>query len=223
MTTASLTPSAASHAAETVNRAIGAGLRLAAALGLAGAITFSLFMMMQALIGSDAPPAQPAGDEPLEVVIAFHPPEFDPPRGPRPNPVERIAPPPAAPVIDTDVERQPISGGFSMAPPDIESAAVMSGLERIALPPPPLDTRVEPTYPRSELARGVQGDCTVRYDILASGQTANMSIIACDSAGFERASLEAVARWRHAAARGEDPGTVVRRGVMTTLSFRLQD
>lgn len=64
--------------------------------------------------------------------------------------------------------------------------------------PPPLDTRVEPTYPRSELARGVQGDCTVRYDILASGRTANVSIIACDSAGFERASHEAVARRRRA-------------------------
>jgi protein TonB len=212
---AQLTPSAAS-------RTLGAGLRLIAALGLAGAITFSLFMVMQALIATEYAPE--AEIEASEVILSFHVPELEPTiRPPRPDRVEPIQAPPPRPVIATDREAQPVEVGYSLTPPAIENGAVMSGVDQIVLPPPPLDTRVEPTYPAREASRGVQGDCTIRYDILASGRTANLAVVACDARGFERASLEAVARWRHAAARNGDPNAVVRQGVTTTLSYRLED
>lgn len=217
-----LTPSVA-PGPSGASRAVAGGLRLLVALSLAGAITVALFMVMEVLIRSDAPPPAEV-IEPRSVTISFTPPEFDPPRGPRnPNLDAPIAPPPAAPRIVAEAQSQPMEGGFAAAAPTLDQDVVMEGMDRIALPPPPLDTRVEPVYPRGALARGVQGDCTIRYDILASGRTANLSVVACDARGFERASLDAVAGWRHAAARGQDPNAVLRRGVTTTLSFRLQD
>lgn len=222
MTTAVLTPSAPSGAASGLVRTMGAGVRLVAALGLAGAITFSLFMVMQALIASESAPAAEVEETPT-ITISFDIPDFDPPRGPRVNPVERVAPPPARPRIVVDAQPLPVEGRFPIQAPAIESEAVMQGSDDFVLAPPPLATRVEPTYPSREASRGVQGDCTIRYDILASGRTANLSVVSCDSSGFERASLEAVSGWRHAAARGQNPDEVVRRGVTTTLAFRMED
>ena len=222
MSAAVLTPATPS-VASGLSRALAGGLRLVAALGLAGAITFTLFMVMQALIASDAPPPAEAAEPPV-ITLSFDIPDHEPPREPRnPRLDAPVAPPPAAHRIITEAQPRPVEGGFATTAPRIDDDAVMQGMDRIGMPPPPLDTRVEPVYPRRELARGVQGDCTIRYDILASGRTANLSVLACDSRGFEQASLEAVAGWSHAAARGEDPYAVVRRGVTTTLSFRLED
>lgn len=223
LTPAVLTPPAAPESS-AFSRALGSAVRVVAASGLAGVITVCLFGLMQALIASDAPPPTD-GAEPPVVTISFDVPDREPPpRGPRdPRLDAPIAPPPSAPRITAAAQARPAEGGFAATVPAIETDAVMQGLDRIALAPPPLATRVEPVYPRRELALGVQGDCTIRYDILASGRTANLSVLRCDTRGFERASLEAVAGWRHAAARGQDQGAVVRRGVTTTLSFRLQD
>ena len=221
MAAAVVTPPAA-PGSSALSRSLGAGLRAVAASGLAGAITFTLFMVMQALIASDAPPPTD-GAEPPAITLSFDVPDRDTSRDQRAFDVEPVTPPPPAPRIDTGGEARPVEVGFEYAAPSIEDDAVMIDSTPIAMPSPPLETRVEPVYPRRELSRGVQGDCTIRYDILASGRTANLSVLRCDSRGFERASLEAVAGWRHAAARGQDHGAVVRRGVTTTLSFRLQD
>ena len=62
----------------------------------------------------------------------------------------------------------------------------------------------------------------VSYDILASGRTANIQIVRCDSDAFARATIAAVERWRHAADTTQAPGAVVRRGMVTELNFRLE-
>ena len=222
MSAASVTPAAAPRSGSERLRTLVSVFRMAAALGLAGAVTFTLFMLMQALIASDTPPAQDA-PEPVSVTIRFDPPEMDTPRGPRTFDVVSVQAPPPAPRLVSEASARPVETGFQYTRPPIENETIMQGMDTIALPPPPLSTRVEPIYPRRELSRGVQGDCTVRYDILASGRTANVSVLACDSSGFERASLEAVADWRHAAVQGRAGDEVVRRGVTTTLSFRLAE
>lgn len=222
MSASAFTSYAPAGPATGVIRATGAGLRLVAAAGLAGVITFSLFMVMQALIAFDAQPEEAV--ETPAITISFDVPELEPTgRQPRIDHVDPILAPPPRPVITTEREALPIETNNTVATPQIENDAVMDGVSDLVLAPPPLDTRVEPVYPPREAARGVQGDCTGRYDILASGRTANLSVLGCDSRGFERASLEAVARWRHAAVRGQDPNAVVRRGVTTTLAYRLQD
>jgi protein TonB len=222
MTTAVLTPSAPSGAAAGLPRTIGAGLRLVAALGLAGAITFSLFMVMQALIASDAAPAAEVEETPT-ITISFDVPDRDPVRDQRRPTLDPVVAPPPRPTITTEREARPLDADYTPQPPVIENDVVMDGAVDFVLAPPPLATRVEPIYPSREASRGVQGDCTIRYDILASGRTANLSVLSCDSSGFERASLEAVSGWRHSAVRGQDPNEVVRRGVTTTLAFRMED
>ncbi|MCR9128648.1 MAG: energy transducer TonB [Alphaproteobacteria bacterium] len=222
MTTAVFMLSAPSGAASGLARTLGAGLRLVAALGLAGAITFSLFMVMQALIASDSAPAAEVDEAPT-ITISFEVPERDAVRDQRRPTLDPVVAPPPRPVITTEREARPVETGYTVQPPVIDDQVVMDGTADFVLAPPPLATRVEPIYPSREASRGVQGDCTVRYDILASGRTANLSVVSCDSSGFERASLEAVSGWRHSAARGQDPNAVVRRGVTTTLAFRLED
>lgn len=221
MTATVVTPPASANDSQFA-RVAGRLVRGGAALGLAATITFGLFTLMQSLIASNATPPAPQA-EPPTVTISVMPPEIAPPRGGRDFDVEPVTPPPPSPRVRIDLQAQPSSTGLTVAPPVINTQQIVDGIETIAPAPPPLDVRVEPAYPRAELSRGVQGDCTVRYDILASGVTANLSVMSCDSRGFERSSLEAVAQWRHAAYRDQAPDEVVRRGVMTTLSYRLQE
>lgn len=203
-------------------RAMGTLLRSVAALGLAGAATFFLFALMQALIAMDDIPIAQAA-EPVEVTINFKPEERETVRPPRGFNVEPVDPPPARPTVTVESQPRPSEGGYTIAAPPIDNDVIMAGTGEIAMPPPPLSLRVEPAYPRTEQTRGIQGDCTIRYDILASGRAVNARVLACDSRGFERASLEAVSQWRHAEDRTAAPETIVRRGVTTTLAFRLAE
>ncbi len=222
MTTAVFTPSAPSGAVSGLVRTLSTGLRLVAALGLAGAITFSLFMVMQALIASNSSPATEVDERPT-ITISFEVPDRDAVRDQRRPTLDPVVAPPPRPVIATEREARPVETGYTVQPPVIDEDVAMDGVADFVLALPPLENRVEPIYPPREASRGVQGDCTIRYDVLASGRTANLSVVSCDSSGFERASLEAVSGWRHSAARGQDPNEVVRRGVTTTLAFRLED
>ncbi|MGJ3230373.1 MAG: TonB family protein [Oceanicaulis sp.] len=211
----------ATSASRTIARdAGGSGMRWLFAGAAAGAVTFALFAVMQVLVAVDILRIEePAAGEPI--VIHFVIPDFEP----RP-PIELpdagpIDPPPAAPAITTSSQVPSQNPVYLPTPPQLVGTEAAGPVE-VILPPPPLDVRVAPAYPRRELARGVEGRCTVRYDILASGATANIQVLECDSSGFAQASVAAVARWRHAAHRGRAPDEVVVRGHATTLDFTLE-
>lgn len=106
MSAAVLTPSAAAPG-NGVLRSAALLVRTLAALGLAAAITFTLFMLMQALIASDAPPRAEAEELP-DFTIAYIPPDetVRPPR--TPPEVEPIEAPPPAPVSPVDTQPQPV-------------------------------------------------------------------------------------------------------------------
>ena len=197
-------------------------LRTAAAVSLAGVVTFGLFQLMQALVAVEVAPAS-ALAEPEPFVIAEHVPPETIDRRPPPAPPEAMPLPERARV--TPVESQgPVEGGFEHSPqtrPEIDPGD--AGLDGMIVAPPPLQLRVPPAYPASELRRGVSGDCTVQYDVLASGQTANISVLGCASAGFARASVAAVEQWRYQAHPGLAPDQVVQRSLQTTLVFNLED
>ena len=97
----------------------------------------------------------------------------------------------------------------------------LGGAVLAAIAPPPIQVRTSPVYPESERRRGITGQCTVRYDVLASGRTANLQVTQCDSAGFARATLNAIQDWQHAAYTDRDPDQVVSRGLETTLVYEL--
>ncbi len=195
-------------------------LRLILAGGLAVIITVGLFMLMQALIHDESEPV-PAG-EPMPVIqISFDIPDHRLTQLTLDD-IVAVEPPPPHPSIRAEAQTAPGVEPISMAPPVIEYVVETLDTMPISLTIPPLTTRVDPVYPQREQARGIQGTCTVQYDILASGRTANARVLACDSDGFARASLAAVARWSHAMEMGRPGDEVVRRGVQTQLDFRLE-
>lgn len=176
---------------------------------------------MRALIHDDAPP-EPAAAPAPDIVISFDIPEHEPIRDPLLPEIEPFTPPPPRPVIDRTAQPEPGEETMTLPAPVIEYTVEPIATPQITLSIPQLTGRVDPVYPQRELSRGIEGTCVVRYDILASGRTANAQVLACDSEGFARASLAAVARWTHAPQLGRPGDEVVRRGVETRLDFQLE-
>ncbi|WP_375549600.1 TonB family protein [Oceanicaulis alexandrii] len=196
--------------------------RWTTAASLAVLITFALFMVMQILIRVDVislPEPRPVE----EISISEYVPDDRPDRRSPPEP-EVVSPPPPIPTLDTQSSDLPSEAGpsFQTAPPTTQPD-ITASLDGMIIAPSPISVRVPPAYPARERERGISGTCTIRYDILASGRTVNAQAIQCDSAGFARASLAAVERWRHRSIPNEDPNRLVNRGVETTLVFELED
>ncbi|MEQ8434877.1 MAG: energy transducer TonB [Oceanicaulis sp.] len=201
----------------------GASLRWPLAVLAAAAVTFALFALMQRLIDADV--IALVEREPVSrITINFEVDPIDPqPESMGIDQVEPVAPPPAAPQIQARAETPGAVNSVGVYErPVLDPREVLQG-QTIAVPPPPMTIRTNPVYPARELGRGVEGDCSVSYDILASGATANIQVVRCDSAAFARASIAAVERWRHAADTTRAPGAVIRRGMVTELNFRLEE
>lgn len=203
-------------------RPAGGGVRILTATIGAAVITVALFFLMRALVWTDAP-APIEKTEPFIVAIGEAVPEVVPSRRVLPEPPSAIAPPPALSPIPVDPSdghgEAPSAGHLPSIPVEIDPET----MNPVVVPPPPLEFRTSPNYPQRELRLGLEGRCVVQYDVLGNGRTANAQVLACDSAGFARASLAAVADWRHAVARGAAAEAVVRRGVQTRLDFTLED
>ncbi|MGX6647372.1 TonB family protein [Maricaulaceae bacterium MS644] len=189
----------------------------------AAAVTFALFALMQRLIEAEI--ITLVEPEPVtRITINFEVEPVDPrPESMGIDQVEPVAPPPVNPRIESRADAPGAMGADGVyEQPTLDPREVLRG-EPIAVPPPPMTIRTNPVYPARELSRGVEGVCSVSYDILASGATANIQVVRCDSAAFARASIAAVERWRHAADASRAPGAVIRRGMVTELNFRLEE
>ena len=184
-------------------------------IGSSTIVTFSLLLLMQALIHGEgvfvAAPISP----PIEFVRVLE--ERDLIKNPRkvePPPEVEIAPPAVitGPAIESSewpvvTVRPPVIGpigdriGSGMAVPIVEPA---------------------PHYPERCAARGIEGSVLVRFDISTVGAPERIEIVDADPAGcFERAALGAVARYRYRPASSGDQPVAVR-GVLKRISFRLE-
>lgn len=195
--------------------------RLALLLPLAAGATLALFVFMHALIRVDATRVEEA-EPPPQIVISEYVPVSPKPDRTLPEPPEARIPPDRPTLHIDDTGAAPGAGPsvvlpVEFDPPMITQAAIARGVV------PTFTVRPAPTYPAAELRRGVEGVCTVRYDILADGRTANIDILACDSAGFARATEQAVRQWRHAVTPGLAPGAVAVSGHTAQLDFTLQE
>lgn len=198
----------------------GALLRFLMSGAVAVVVTTGLFMLMLALIHDESVP-EPAPAPLPQIEISFDIPDRELTPDPLPE-IEPVVAPPPQPTIPRTSQAAPGVESMTLAPPAIEYTVEPISTPGVSISIPPLTGRVDPVYPQGELSRGIEGSCTVRYDILASGRTANLQVTACDSTGFARASLAAVARWSHAMEVGRPGDDVVRRGVETRLDFQLE-
>ncbi len=196
-----------------------AALRFVAAMGIAALVTLGLFFLMRALIWVETPVLEDAEPRPV-IEIAMVPEEIEP--APIEPPIQ------ADPVVIPDfVTLRPDPTAKPINPIDVGPSVPVEvdvntdNMGQIARLPPPTSLRVAPVYPARLANRGIEGSCTLQYDILGSGRVANARAIDCDHSGFERAALAAVAQWRHAVVIGADPEAVIQSGVQTRLDFQL--
>ena len=219
MTSLTVTPASAMP---PQGRAITTAARWITAASLAVIITFALFVLMKVLIHVEVI-RLPELAEPEPFTISEQVTPHTITRTERPV-LTQVEPLPVTPPIERSSAEIPSEDGFTYATTPVSPEPVIgAGLEGVVLAPAPLSIRVPPTYPARELNQGVTGQCTIRYDILASGATVNLQVTQCDSTGFARATLAAVERWRHQTVQGVDPNRIVNRGVETTLVFDLED
>lgn len=195
-------------------------LRMPAILPLAGLVTVGLFLMMRQLI--DIGPYVPAPVvEPPKVEIRFDIPE-PPPVRTGPDVIPEVEVPPRPPVVDTPraaVDGVPSDVVWTLPPIDPPIVGTGEGLVVIDRPPSPT-LRIEPVFPASELSRGRNGACTAVFDITPEGRTANLQTRDCTSRAFERATVDAVSRWRYDP-QVRDGEAVIYRGATTQLVFTL--
>ncbi|MCC5794200.1 MAG: energy transducer TonB [Chromatiales bacterium] len=81
--------------------------------------------------------------------------------------------------------------------------------------------RQEPVYPNRAAERGIEGYCIVEFTVTRLGTVEDPRIIECSHSIFERASLQAVQRWRYRP-RVVDGEPIESPGVQTRLTFQLE-
>ncbi|MGP1274454.1 MAG: energy transducer TonB [Caulobacterales bacterium] len=199
-------------------------VRLLVSMPLAAIITFLLFTLMQILIFEDGVPLDDAGEE-LRISISEAPEEIQARvRDANIDQVEDVTPPPPPPAIERARADQPteslstIVGGL----PEFDRPSLTGGdisfnvSDRDAQPL----VRIPPQYPPRAAERGLEGRCSVEFDVTPDGNPTNVRILSCSNSVFERESIRAVERWRYEP-RVQDGTPQWRRGVQTQFDYNL--
>lgn len=81
--------------------------------------------------------------------------------------------------------------------------------------------RQEPVYPNRAAERGIEGYCILEFTVTRLGTVEDPRILECSHSIFERASLQAVQRWRYRP-RVVNGEPIESPGVQTRLTFQLE-
>ena len=57
--------------------------------------------------------------------------------------------------------------------------------------------KVAPTYPRRAQSQGLEGHCDLEFTVTPRGTTADVRVIECTSSLFEKASVQALLKFRY--------------------------
>jgi len=195
--------------------------RIPLVLPVAATITIGLFMMMRGLIDVGEI-SIPVVEEMPEIIINFEPEVIGTEPSIDMSILEPVEPPPVQPdVRDTETDMGEIGGeNFVYTAPPIETG----GLEINAIfnrdtAPQPI-VRIEPVYPSRLIMRGVEGTCSVVFDITAAGTTANVRVSSCTDQGFAQATINAVRGWRYNPQVSNGEASLYQ-GASTTLVYQL--
>lgn len=199
--------------------------RLTLGLPIAAGVTGALFLLMRALIFTE-PGQLPEAAEDLRFDIN---PEVTrtPPRDPlTPDEIDRVDPPPPTPVIPRESADLPQESLVTIVGPlpDFDTPRITSSNVSIDVSDrnaQPL-VRIPPSYPPRLNERGIEGRCTMQFDVSPDGAPMNIRATACTHSGFERPSTRAIERWRYSP-KIQDGVAVARYGVVTDIDFNLTD
>jgi len=197
-------------------------MRTPLVLPFAAIITVALFLLMRSLIDIGPVPVIEAEETPpIEMNVEVD--DREPDRTPPLDAVEPVEPPP--PVRTSEVEPAVPDAGnpvenFTAPPVDRPDLGDLSGPFRVDGDPTPT-VRVNPVYPDIMAQRGIEGQCTMMFDIMPNGRTSNVRALNCTHRGFERASIRAIENWRYdPQIRNGEP--VIYRGASTQLIYELE-
>ncbi|MCC5995657.1 MAG: energy transducer TonB [Oceanicaulis sp.] len=198
--------------------------RLIIGIPVAGVITFLLFTLMQILIFEEETPLEQEAEE-IRITISDVAEDVQVrQRELTLDDVQAAEPPPPPPQIPRQAADAPSEDMRTTmgALPDFDSPNLTGDQvnfdvsDRDAQPL----VRIEPQYPMRAQERGLEGQCTVEFDVTPDGQPTNISIVNCTSSLFQSATIRAVERWRYEP-RIEGGNAVWRRGVRTTLVYNI--
>jgi protein TonB len=196
--------------------------RYAIAFATATVVTFVLIWMMQFLIatGKDAlikkqgfkmlPFVRVKRDETVNA-DNDKPDKPDEPETPPPD-----APPPQMDNVDTSqaVNMTPVSGS-------IKVEAGVGGFQIVDGDYLPI-VKVAPIYPRRAMTRGVEGNCLVEFTVTELGSVRDAVAIECTSSLFQRASVNAVLKFKYKP-RVVDGNPIEVPGVQHVITYKLED
>lgn len=197
---------------------MGSAIRLPIAFVLAMVVTGILFFALWAAV---------TGHHGFVVVkpavkVDFSPLRHDTETESKRDKVERPKPQkaPEIPTIDTAAGGPGSGTAVSMITPSFEVSGVgiSVGSDRDVIPL----VRINPEYPARARSRGVEGWVQIEFTITPAGTVKDPKVVDAEPKGlFERAALDAIARWKYNP-KVEEGRAVERRGVQVVLRFELE-
>ena len=82
--------------------------------------------------------------------------------------------------------------------------------------------KVAPMYPRRAQSRGLEGHCDLRFTVTPLGTTADVSVIECTSSLFERASVQALLKFKYKP-RVVNGTAIAVPGLRHRITFQIED
>lgn len=199
-------------------------MRYLAAIVAAATITIGLFYLMQSLIsGGEGAMSEPVRGSVLDFVRTPEPEQVQekerkPERPPEPEqPPEDLPQPQMDSEVDADT-----SGGYDFsanvdASADIGNGASLQASDGEYLP----IVKVQATYPRRALQRGIEGFVVVEFTVTKQGTVRDPRVVQAEPQGiFEQAALDAVVKFKYKP-RVIDGEPVEVEGVQNRMTFEM--
>ena len=199
-------------------------MRYIGALLVAAAVTIGLFYLMQSLISSgEGAMSEPVKGSVLDFVRTPDPEQVQekerkPERPPEPEqPPEDLPQPDMSSDVDTDSSGSYDFSADVSASADIGNGASLQASDGEYLP----IVKVQATYPRRALQRGIEGYVVVEFTVTKQGSVKNPVVVEAEPQGiFEDSAMEAVLKFKYKP-RVIDGEPVEVEGVRNRMTFEM--
>jgi protein TonB len=187
-------------------------------------VTFALLWIMQILIATGEKALVDDKDYKFVDFVRVNREETIEQKKPKPKkPPEPDQPPPDQPPPDFD-NADPTAQGITIGAVNVDTGIQIGGIggfDNVDGEYLPI-VKVAPIYPRRAQSRGVEGFCILSFTVTRLGTVADPAVIECSSSLFERASMNAVLKFKYKprVVNGE-PIDVP--GVKHKITFQLED
>ena len=186
-------------------------------------VTFALLWLMQILIATGKEAIQDRPEFRFVDFVRVKQQELTQTKKPKPKkPPEPEQEPPDIPPPQTDRfdSAQAVNIGRVSVSTGVNVGGI-GGFENIDGEYLPI-VKVAPIYPRRAQSRGLSGFCILSFTVTHLGTTADISVVECTSSLFERASVNAAAKFKYKP-RVVDGEPISVPGVQHKITFEIED